>query len=672
MRHPMVSQWVENRLVISFAASLVTGVVLVKQLPFPASDDVLHMILLERPYLFFAIKYAYEAMLFSTPLIVFSALLSLAYIFLLRPDAESRYLPLPPYPEPSLRNDLFVVIGEIHHLKKTGRMENPKWLVIPERGLYTGMAIVGATGSGKTSGCMFPFAEQVFSYRAHNKDERPSGMVLEVKGDFCHKVRKLLAKYGRGEDYLEVSLHAEFRYNPLHNDQDAYALAFGIASLLNNLFGKGKEPFWQQAYTNLVKFIILLHKVLYDYVTLFDVYACAINPKLLQRKIEEGEMRFQAEYLMIDVEAFEADSGLDPHGFLLDETAMRMKAPCTETLKQYLIEHRIPYEHQAESGGQGQWKPIRDDRKQQQFESVKRWFFEDWQRIEPKLRTSIVEGISVFLSLFDDNPDVKRVFCPPKETYDPVANKNAVYGTPLPPFSELIEQGKVVALNFPVAMNPGLSKAIGTLMKQDFQRAMLGRIPEMEQHKDRHFRPVLFLCDEYQSFATVGESDPSGDEKFFSLSRQSKCIPIVATQSISSLRSTLPGESWRSLFQTFRTKIFLSLSDDFSAETASRLCGKEEVLRPNYSISENGQDARVSMLTGKATAHKATLSTSKSYNTQTLPIFEPKIFTELKNAQAIALAYDGLNPLPPCFCYLKPYFLDPNVSYFDHLAAGRI
>src|SRR2546430_12721654 len=37
-----------------------------------------------------------------------------------------------------------------------------------------------------------------------------------------------------------------------------------IASLLNNLFGKGKEPFWQQAYTNLVKFIILLHKVAFD------------------------------------------------------------------------------------------------------------------------------------------------------------------------------------------------------------------------------------------------------------------------------------------------------------------------------------------------------------------------------------------------------------------------
>ena len=50
-------------------------------------------------------------------------------------------------------------------------------------------------------------------------------------------------------------------------------------------------------------------------------------------------------------------------------------------------------------------------------------------RIEPKLRTSIVEGISVFLSLFDDNPSVKRTFCPPKETYDPETNRDGRYGT---------------------------------------------------------------------------------------------------------------------------------------------------------------------------------------------------------------------------------------------------
>src|SRR6266566_4392668 len=80
--------------------------------------------------------------------------------------------------------------------------------------------------------------------------------------------------------------------------------------------------------------------------------------------------------------------------------------------------------------------------------------------------------------------------------------------------------------------------------------------------------------------------------------RQAKCIPIVATQSISSLRSTLPGESWRTLLQTFRTKIFLALSDDFSARTASDLCGKEEQLKVSYSLSESGHDTKVSWLTG--------------------------------------------------------------------------
>ena len=61
-----------------------------------------------------------------------------------------------------------------------------------------------------------------------------------MKGDFCRKVRDILDRHGRGEDYIEISLDSEYRYNPLHNDLDAYALAYNIASLLNNLFGTGQ------------------------------------------------------------------------------------------------------------------------------------------------------------------------------------------------------------------------------------------------------------------------------------------------------------------------------------------------------------------------------------------------------------------------------------------------
>jgi hypothetical protein len=662
----------ENRAIITLILAAAAGVATMHRLPFP-EENALQLVSWHEPWLFRGAKAAYVAMLFTTPYIFFSLLGSLVYIFVRRPSKEIGPPRLPAYPDPARRQRLFLIVGELHHPKRPIPVPEPTWLTIPDRGLYTGVMILGAIGTGKTSGCMHPFCEQILAYRAADRNARIGGLVLEVKGDFCHKVKTILEKHGRANDFLEISLDSPYRYNPLYNDLDAYALAYGIASLLNNLFGKGKEPFWQQAYTNLVKFVILLHKVLYDYVTLFDVYEGVINPSVLEQKIKEGEDLFAQDYVLVTIEDFMHHSDLEAYPFERDPQANRMKALCTEELHRHLNRRGIEYEFQRESGNPaGNSHTPWDENKRQQFEAVKRWFYQDWSRIEPKLRTSIVEGISVFLSLFDDNPAVKRVFCPPKETYDPVANADGRYGKPLPPFSELIEDGIVCALNFPVSANPGLAKTIGTLMKQDFQRAVLNRIPRMENEPQRRWREVLFLCDEYQSFATVGENDPSGDEKFFALSRQAKCIPIVATQSISSLRSTLPGESWRTLLQTFRTKIFLALSDDFSAKTASELCGKEEQLKVNYHFSEHGQDAGVSVLTGRATAHRATIGASKGYNLQRDFVFEPKVFAELKNAQTIVLAYDGVNPQPPTYCYLKPYYLDNNSSYFEQLAKGAI
>jgi hypothetical protein len=221
-------------------------------------------------------------------------------------------------------------------------------------------------------------------------------------------------------------------------------------------------------------------------------------------------------------------------------------------------------------------------------------------------------------------------------------------------------------------MNPALARALGVMMKLDFERAVLNRVPQMEAHPETYFRQVFFLCDEYHHFATVGENEPTGDEKFFSLSRQPKCIPIVATQSISSLKSSLPGDAWRTLLQTFRTKIFLALSDEFSARAAADLCGREDQLKVSYNISESGHDARVSWLTGKPVSDKANISASKSYHSQIDFRFDTKIFTELKNAESITIAYDGFNPMPPTLCYLKPYYNDPNKSYFRQVADGEL
>src|SRR5262249_41612203 len=249
----------------------------------------LRLIALRAPKAFSSFWTLYNMALFTTPYMVYLGTLSALYVATLKFRPRIAAGQLPPYPDPRTREDLTVVLGEVHHPRRLGPSENPHWLVIPERGLFTGIAILGAVGSGKSSCCMYPYAEQILSHKADDPERRVGGIVLEVKGDFCRKVKEMLERHGRGTDYVEISLDSDFRYNPLHNDLDAYALAFNIASLLNNLFGRGKEPFWQQAYTNLVKFIILLHKIAYEYVTLFNVYECAISPTLLEQRIRQAE-----------------------------------------------------------------------------------------------------------------------------------------------------------------------------------------------------------------------------------------------------------------------------------------------------------------------------------------------------------------------------------------------
>src|SRR5208337_393907 len=603
----------ESRAFISAILAMAIGTFLFYAHPFPDQQIFLRVIALRAPHAFLSFKYLYYTLLFTTPYLVCSTLLSGLYIFTLKARQTISPGRLPRYPDPSKRDGLFLVVGEVHNPRKPVPAKAPYWLTIPERGLFTGIAILGAIGSGKSSCAMYPFAEQILAYKANDKEKRIGGLTLEVKGDFCRKVKEILTRHGRAEDYIEIGLDSEYCYNPLHNDLDAYALAYNIASLLNNLFGRGKEPFWQQAYTNLVKFIILLHKVAFEYVTLFDVYECAIDNATLERKINEAERRLTEtdSVLLWEEEYLKHPRDLEPFKFRLDEESKRYIAPLTPGLAAVLKDKAIQWEAENVKGK----KPVLQDKKEQ-LEAVKRWFNHDWKRIEPKLRTSIVEGISVFLSLFDDNPSVKRTFCPPPECYDPQANADFKFGKPLPSFKWLIENGKVCALNFPIAMNAGLAKALGVMMKLDFERAVLNRVPQMEAHPDLYFRQVMFICDEYQHFATVGESEPTGDEKFFSLSRQPKCIPIIATQSISSLKSALTGDTWRTLLQTFRTKIFLALSDDFSARTASELCGREDKLKVSYNLSESGHDARVSLLTGKALSHKSNITASKSYNTQ--------------------------------------------------------
>ena len=244
----------------------------------------------------------------------------------------------------------------------------------------------------------------------------------------------------------------------------------------------------------------------------------------------------------------------------------------------------------------------------------------------------------------------------------------------LPPLDELIESGKVLALNMPAGTNPALSRAVGVMLKNAWLQSLLRRPAQMKAEPDKYFRPALFICDEYQSFASVGEDDPSGDEKSFALTRQCRCIPIVATQSISSLRSVLgSSEAWRTLLQTLRTRIFLSLSDDASATNrlgSMRSSRQDQTLL--HPSPNRPSKAEVSLLSAQAGGGQGSVGASKSFREQREAVFQPREFALLSNCQAICLPYDGAQSLAPTRVYLKPHYLPRTLPYWKAKGQGKI
>ena len=101
---------------------------------------------------------------------------------------------------------------------------------------------------GLLRGSLFTWPRGPFSScRYHAR--RPAALVLEVKGDLCHDIRRILTELDRGGDYIERSLNGRLTWNPLSATWlDSYSLASPVASRWNHLFGKGKEPFGEPAY----------------------------------------------------------------------------------------------------------------------------------------------------------------------------------------------------------------------------------------------------------------------------------------------------------------------------------------------------------------------------------------------------------------------------------------
>src|SRR5579864_5318314 len=132
----MIQRVLRSRNPVACVLAAATGFALSIKVPFPEQNLFVELIFLEARWVFLGLKFCYFVSLYTTPYIAYSILLSGIYIFALKVPAKIRPGHLPPYPDPRRRDDLFLVIGEIHNTRASGPASSPRWLTIPERGLF--------------------------------------------------------------------------------------------------------------------------------------------------------------------------------------------------------------------------------------------------------------------------------------------------------------------------------------------------------------------------------------------------------------------------------------------------------------------------------------------------------------------------------------------------------
>lgn len=270
--------------------------------------------------------------------------------------------------------------------------------------------------------------------------------------------------------------------------------------------------------------------------------------------------------------------------------------------------------------------------------SALNFFEKEYSILDERTKSILKSEITRITNIFLSDYSVKKVFCPKKDEIN-------FYG-----FKDVLDYGKIIVLNLNISEYKNLSKLIAAYLKLDFQTEVLNRLSNCSNLDNK--RSVCFISDEYHEYVTLS------DASFFSQSRESKCINIVATQSYTSLLNTLNNQSSvKVIVQNLVNKLWFRSDDILTIEDAQKQIGKEEKEKVSKTISENAKETNFNYLLNKF--HSKNSSLSESYNSyyQTDYIFDINFFTQnLETFTCLSFLSDGNKILSPQKLNLIPYF----------------
>lgn len=286
---------------------------------------------------------------------------------------------------------------------------------------------------------------------------------------------------------------------------------------------------------------------------------------------------------------------------------------------------------------------------QAELEALRYWVTNSLLPADERTRSNIAAQLSMLTSMFDD-PLLRRAFCPSAEEET------------FPGFNSLLAEGRVVVLSLPEEeVGKTVSSVVGTLVKLNFQGAVLRRLSSAQGANAEVGRACFFVADEFDTVASA-----PADAAFFSRCREARCVNAVAVQSYASLGAKMRHEEVERVLANLATKIWLGLEDAPTARAAAELCGREERIRSSRTVTEGSQKTTFSMLDGQQIREgQGSSSESVVWAWHEEYVVPPIAFTRQRAYEAITKAFDGDHALPPWKVYLRRMWEDPNRSVFD-------
>ena len=268
---------------------------------------------------------------------------------------------------------------------KAVEIPNPKWLVIPERGTIHRSGNLRSRRVRQDLSLHAPIRTANLVLAAKEKPQlRAAALVLEVKGDFCHDIRKSWPMPDgkmTTSSWAWMAAGSGIRSPQKCSIPTRWPTPFLPCSISYSARARSRSG--NRLTTNLVRWIIELHRVLPDqWVTLRQVYHCAIDKELFEAKIkaaeafvrqrQEGTILYPAQ---ITAPTWTCSSRIN--GLLI----YRREPIRNSTLRRWNPSSIISISNTKLSGGESTvGEEIR-----QRVEAVNRWYQHDWGMIDNKI-----------------------------------------------------------------------------------------------------------------------------------------------------------------------------------------------------------------------------------------------------------------------------------------------